>query len=97
MRELSLRRTASAVGVDVGDMDSAPFWAAGASADGAVKVLPVDSNISVLSAQQKDSALVDVAGEPKPIATACSHQENVQCRCFVTSNTILSILRLFRH
>ena len=40
---------------------------------------------------------MNVAGEPKPIATACSHQQNVQCRCFVTSNTILPILRLFRH
>ena len=47
--------------------------------------------------KEKDSARVDVAGEPKPIATACSHQQNVQCRCFVTSNTILPILGLFRH
>ena len=47
--------------------------------------------------KEKDSARVDVAGEPKPIATACSHPHNVQCRCFVTSNTILPILRLFRH
>ena len=39
-------RTAAAVGEDVGDVDSAPFWFAGVSACGVEEVLPMDSNVA---------------------------------------------------
>ena len=57
----------------------------------------MNSELQTLSTQQNKWGEIENRTMIVHYSTACSHQENVQCRCFVTSNTILPILRLFRH